>query len=506
MKKTDTLMKIVAALVFCAMTAYLAVYVVNRFIDPVQTSLTVTATISDTSPVSGLVVRNELLIKSDAQYINVTASDGDKIAAGGAVAVAYGSEQALERASQIGVLAREIQDVESSLSDTGSGSLTAKDRESSVYEALTGISAAVRNGELAGVDTEESALEGLLFSTGSEDATEEYLQQLETEYDQLLATSSGDTEEITVAQSGMFSTVVDGFEGVTPEYIEDLYPDELREIISADRVVEQNVIGKLVTSYYWYYAAIVSREDASRLVAGMTVQLSFGRYYDGSLTAKVEYIGRARGDEQIVLFSLDKGFSNMLAVRAVSADIVYSEYTGLRVPLKGLYRYYACYVSEEDGSRLAEGGTVTLTLGDSSYEATVSELGDAQRYGELPIGVESGSEEDTRPSRRLAVFCWLWDGEDAPDLSGGGGTVSLPDDDGGGDISVTSYYSYDPEDETDRLCVFTMTGLQAERKKVTLIYAGEEYALVSSDGDDALREGNEIIVRANGLYNGKVFR
>ena len=57
----------------------------------------------------------------------------------------------------------------------------------------------------------------------------------------------------------------------------------------------------------------------------------------------------------------------------------------------------------------------------------------------------------------------------------------------------------------DRLCVFTMTGLQAERKIVDLVYAGEEYCLLSSEGNDALREGNEVIVQARDLYNGRVF-
>jgi len=56
------------------------------------------------------------------------------------------------------------------------------------------------------------------------------------------------------------------------------------------------------------------------------------------------------------------------------------------------------------------------------------------------------------------------------------------------------------------MCVFAMTGLQAERKKVELIFAGEEYALVESSGSDALREGNEVIVQTVGLFNGKVFR
>ena len=71
-------------------------------------------------------------------------------------------------------------------------------------------------------------------------------------------------------------------------------------------------------------------------------------------------------------------------------------------------------------------------------------------------------------------------------------------------IALRNYYDYDPE--IDRLCVFTMTGLQAERKKVELVYAGDEYCLLRSEGEDALREGNEVIVQVRELYNGKVLR
>jgi hypothetical protein len=145
---------------------------------------------------------------------------------------------------------------------------------------------------------------------------------------------------------------------------------------------------------------------------------------------------------------------------------------------------------------------VTLTLGGTDYAATVSEIGTARAYGDLPAGVESGSEEDTRPKRCLVVFYWPWENVDAPDFSSGGGTLTLRA--GDEPLSVTNYYDYDPD--VDRMCVFTMTGLQAERKKVELLYAGEEYGLVTSDGDDALREGNELIVKATGLHDGMVFR
>lgn len=495
-------MKVVSALVFLAMAAYLGFSLYQRTTDPVQTALAVTATMTDSASMSGLVVRDELVISSEAQYIDVTAEEGEKVSVGQEVAVIYSSEEALSRAERLDELSREIESVKAALSGAR-GAVSAGDRETSIQEALTAMSASLRSDAMRAVDTRQSTLASLLFRREVSDATEDYLVELELSYRDLLATSSGDTKPITASQSGTFSGVVDGYEGVSPAYVQDLTPAELREIIAADRTVDDNAVGKLALSFDWYYAAILGEDDASRLEVGSTARLSFGRYYGDHLTAKVVAVGNSEQGECLVLFRLDHAFTEMLAVRAVSAELIYSEYEGLRVPLKGLYRYYAGYLSDEDGARLTEGGRVTLSLGGEEIVATVSEVGSARRYGDLPAGVEAGGEFDTRPSRRLAVFVWPWDAESAqPDTSAGGGTVTLSD--GRTSMPMANYYEYDPE--TDRLCVFTMTGLQAERKKVELVFAGEEYCLLRSEGDDALREGNEVIVQAKNLHNGKVFR
>ncbi len=518
MKKTDTLIRIMALLAFVALASYLTVYIVHRAANPVQTSLTVTATMSDSAPMSGLVIRDELVIRSDEQYIDVTAADGSKVAAGETVATVYSSEEALERASRMHVLSQEIDEVSAALDDDGTVTVTG-DREQSIYSAITGLSACLRGGDLSELDSRSSTLAGILFPTESGTAaSQEYLDQLKAEYDELKATSAGDTEPITVGESGVFSTLVDGYEGVDPDYAVGMDPEGLRELIAAERVVEPSSIGKLITSYDWYYAAIVPWDDSKNLLEGDWVKLSFGRYFSGELDAEVAQIGRAANDEQVILFRIERGQGEMLAVRAVSAELVYEEFTGLRVPVKGLYRYYAGYMDADQGALLTEGENVKLTLGEQDYDAFVSEIGSANRYGDLPEGVEKDSELDTRPSRRLVVFCWPWDGEDGPpDTGAGGGFVSRR---GGEPMTLTNYYDYrtmragadeledsDPDkwDIPDRMCVFTMTGMQAERKLVSLVYAGEEYCLLSSTGDDALREGNEVIVRARGLYNGRVF-
>ena len=73
-------MKVTSLLVFIALAAYLTVYIVHRASNPVRTALTVTASMSESAPMSGLVIRNELLINSREQYIEVTAEDGSKVA------------------------------------------------------------------------------------------------------------------------------------------------------------------------------------------------------------------------------------------------------------------------------------------------------------------------------------------------------------------------------------------------------------------------------------------
>lgn len=495
-------MKVVSGLVFLAMAAYLGFSLFQRIADPVQTALVVTASMSDASTMSGLVVRDELVLRGNAEYIDVIADEGEKISVGQTVAVIYNSEDALRRAERIDALVQEIESVQSALSGA-QGNYSAGNRDESIFDALVGLSASLRSDGMRAIDTRQSTLASLVFRKEVSDATEDYLMELEASYWDMVSTSVGDTRDIKASQSGTFTSIVDGYEGVSPEYVQGLTPDELREIIASDRTEDDDALGKLVLSFNWHYAAIVKEEDASRLKTGQSVRLSFGRYYSDYLTATVEYVGRSVDDERLVLFGMDHGLTDMMAVRAVSAELIYSEYTGLRVPLRGLYRYYAGYLSAEDGERLTGGDRVTLSLGGQVIDATVSEVGSARRYGDLPPGVEAGSERDTRPSRRLVVFVWPWSAEEnAPDFSAGGGTVTLKD--GRTTLTVLNYYDYDPE--IDRLCVFTMTGLQAERKKVQLIYAGEEYCLLSSEGDDALREGNEVIVQAGGLHNDKVFR
>jgi len=477
-KKTDALIKAVAILLFCAMVCYLGLNIYRRLSDPVQTALAVSATVSDTASMNGFVVRNEQVVTDSEPYIDVTASEGEKIASGGSVATVYSSAGALDRALQARALELEIDQVSAALEASKSDGIL--NRDESVYAEIIALSADVRSGNYSNADTCKSALEGLIFHENSS-ATAEHLQELKAQYDTLTAASAGETIAVPVREGGIFSFVVDGFEDVTPQKAAGLKPAALKELEKSEKNTPRDAIGKIATSYLWYYAAVMDEDSAEKLFEGDTVQLSFGRYYTGCLDAVVQSIGDETDGERTVMFSLDKGMKDMLAVRATSAELVFQEHTGLRVPVKGLWRYWAGYLSWDAAARIAPGDHVTISIGGKPMSAFVSEVGDADDQG-----------------RCVAVLYWPWEKTGGPVGSAAQARIALAD---GSVLTADSYYT----DGGDYLCVFTMTGLQAERKKVAMVCEGDEYCLVSSEGDDALREGNEIIISAGELFNGKVF-
>ena len=61
------------------------------------------------------------------------------------------------------------------------------------------------------------------------------------------------------------------------------------------------------------------------------------------------------------------------------------------------------------------------------------------------------------------------------------------------------------DEETGENYVWCITALQLERKRVTVVYADEDLALLAVDSTaDALRSGNTVVVSGRDLYEGKI--
>ena len=405
MKKTDLITKIAAALVFLALACYLGVYFWRSVKDPVVTAPAVITTVRAETLISGIVVRDETPLVSDAAYISLSVGDGKRVAKDSAVAVTYENRDAAARAERIRALEMEIRQAEGVLS----GLVSAEElsaRNTAVETAAWSLAAAVARHEVTLAEEHSLNLRSLLFANSAQTVTAGDLIVLRSELEKLKTVSTADTEAITAPEAGIFSTLLDGYEHLEISSLRSLTPAQLREMMDEPQDAPAGAIGKLVGSSRWYFAALLDAEAFDAVSTTMTVggraTLEMGRYYGLPLEVKIEDIGRVEDGGRVVVFSCTQALADTLAMRKATATLVVDEHSGIRVPKEAVH-------------------------------TETAESGETRRY------------------------------------------------------------------------VYALTGVQAEKKYIEIVWETEDFYLAAEGVEGAaLREGNEIIVSARDLYDGKI--
>jgi hypothetical protein len=377
------------------MAAYLGVYIFQSTQRTVQTSPAVKTTLTDTADLRGIAVRQEEVLLTGRSYVFVTADDGATVSRGEVLASAMDSEAAMERAGRKKELQSEISRMEALLTGLDTvGDLT--ERDSAVRKAVFSLAGCVSSGDLSDLPSAAASLSSLLMS-GSGSASQAELDALKAELTSMQNNTYSDSEDIVSASSGVFTTVLDGWEGVEPLSLSDLTPSGLNALMEARQDVPQGAIGKVVTDFRWYFAVLMDKAPAGDLTVGDYVPVDLGRHYSENVTMRVESISSPQNGQCAVVLSTLKALSETLAMRLADAEMITHSYTGLRVPTKALH-------VDEDGRAyvfVAAGGLVdtryvtTLYQSSDYYLVEVESHADALREGDEIIvrgkNVEEGA-------------------------------------------------------------------------------------------------------------------
>lgn len=335
MKRTDKLTTLIAVLLFTAVLLYVAAYGIRAMRDTTVTAQAVAVELRPGGVANGIVIRDEAVLTSGEPYIDVTAKDGSKVAAGAQLATAMGTQQGLERANRLHALELEIARISTALEELSSAEdLTARDQ--ALQGAVDQLTAAVARHELGDLDSQALNLRSLLFSGSAAGADEAELKALQRELDSLRNSTDGDTRQLYAAASGVFSTMLDGYESLSSRNLSGLTPAGLSQLLDLEPELPQGAYGKLVEGFRWYFAAAMSQEDAASLREGRTATLNFGRWYGADIYARVQSISPPEDGVVAVVFSCDTALADTLAMRTVTANVVFESYSGIRVPVEAL--------------------------------------------------------------------------------------------------------------------------------------------------------------------------
>lgn len=308
---------------------------------PIKTESASFLTIADGLDVTGLVIRNETLVRySSGGVMHFITGDGSRAPKDGVIANIYDSESASITLSRIDSVNKKIADLEEMLSYND---LEAADLDVINNKVKQSLNKLVVSGAYGNFEKISDCTENLLSSLNRRQAalgeTADFSQQLsalKTELSGLSSSLPAPKDTIKAEISGYFVSKADGYENIlkcdsldsiTPEYLKGIKPEE----------VGSDVVGKLVSDYEWYIAAAVPINDSLNYKEGdeLTIYTSVKSFPKLPVTVKKINIS-SDSSSAVVLFSCNDMNSELASVRSAPMTIVKKEYSGLKIPKSAL--------------------------------------------------------------------------------------------------------------------------------------------------------------------------
>lgn len=334
MKQGRSYFTVILWILLAAIAAYFGYNVVSSLYAPMMTTTVTPYEAGAGYYATGFVVREEELLHAQYDMTVLNCDEGAHVAANDVVATGYRSEDAKTRRTRIDELTGQIEQLQFAWGAVSSVYDQAA-LDTSIANDLTQLSRYLARRDMNSVSDLAPELKGLILRRTGSDADSDSLQArisaLQSELDTLNAQSAGDTSAIYAGKPGTFSAAADGYEAV-------LTPDRLMEMTVAEfeavqpEETDADAIGRLITSTTWYYACVVPANELSGVEEGDRATLTFARDYYQPIQMRVARLGGSEAGSRLLVLSSDRALQNVTLLRRQSAEIVFTSYSGLRVP------------------------------------------------------------------------------------------------------------------------------------------------------------------------------
>ena len=341
-KQSGTFMtKVIMGVLLAAVVVYLGVYLLRFTGDKLITTPAIEFTAEDSITVVGYLIRDELAVSSNAEYIDVRVDDGEKIGENQVLARTYSDIEALQLQKRIDELELSLEQLDSVfVSDSDPSATSTLDNE--ITNVILSLSRAVAAGDLSDSDNDILALKSLVLSrseifSGSGDITA-LKASLQNELNSLLSSGYSSSGTIYSEHSGLFTTQLDGYENYfTIDNLNDFSTSDFDALESYQASVSSNLFGKYVFGSRWYYISLIDEQDIDIFEQISSIQMRFVGGYTDELSMTVENISQP--DEQgrcVLLLSCNRYMSETSALRRQTVDLIKDQYTGIRIPKQAL--------------------------------------------------------------------------------------------------------------------------------------------------------------------------
>lgn len=329
-----------AAIIFVVLliAVYIAVELYGAFNVSLQTQTALVSTVYETIDAKALVVRDEHVVAGkDGAVTLASVGDCEKVMLGGEIAKTFSSAQDASEYSQYLQLQDELEYYANMESQSIGMATDVESLDDTILQDVNEYVRAAARGNTKDVAEYASELNDRFtrrqILVGQDIDFSSVMNETEEKMSAL--NISRPTGSITADSSGVFSSYTDGLEGAF-EYdsVSKLDVDTLNSWIEqAESAQAAGGIGKLITSFDWYFCAVVNAADISELENGDSVDIAVSgtdSVYDCKIISGAE---PELGAEQTVLvLSCDDINSDTASMRLADIEIRVASHTGIRMP------------------------------------------------------------------------------------------------------------------------------------------------------------------------------
>ena len=320
--------------------AYFGIQGLQYLGDPLTTTLAYNYQVEEGMDLSGYVVRREQVLADEASgLLRLQRSEGEKVGAGGTVALVYADQASLDRQREIDELSGRIEQLQFA-QEASLGSEVSLKLDAQIMRSLLDYRAELAAGRLDNAEEHKTELKSLVLKrdytySDTEDLSGQ-IAELQSQLKELKAQAASSVRAVKAPVSGVYSAVVDGYETVlTPGLLADMTPSQLNAVQADETLTSQT--GKLILGDSWYYAVTMSADQAKALRdSGGTMTLRFAKGVEQDQTVTLYAVGPEEQGRVVVTFRGEYNMAQVTLLRRQSAQLIWRTVAGIRVPNEAL--------------------------------------------------------------------------------------------------------------------------------------------------------------------------
>ena len=337
--------KLLLKILIIVLTVFITVNIIKWMSASVKTEIAMSGILEKAYTYEGIIIRDEHSVNSKSRGVLETkVGEGELVKRNKHIGSVYYGDMDNETQKKLASINQRINEINSSRS---AGEIYSND----IYKIEAGITSKVndiinagisRNMETtASLKNEIDALIDKKKSINGETETKDgILEDLYKQKAEIEGKYNATKEDLFSPSAGMFSTKVDGYEGVlNPSIVKNMTVEDYRTLKktkpeNAENAENLSAICKIVNSFEWSVLILANYDLMDHIKLGKEVYIRFENQPD--ILAYVSYISPQDGGKYVIGITSSYSSDYAMNNRFAKLELITEKYTGLKVPLSAV--------------------------------------------------------------------------------------------------------------------------------------------------------------------------